>query len=928
MTDPRAMGARCDVCPLATCRSGGPVPAEDNDGAQIAVVGDFPGDTEVREGRPFVGPSGSEAMRALTAQGVRRGDVYWTTTVLCQPPGNDLKRVLAQIQSRNAERKRENTQRAKDGYPALPLEPSPIDCCRPRLAAELARFDRILTMGSNATKGVSGAGASILDLRGGMMEGRLHYDPAANTLRIVGVEASEQNTGARVKVMPTLSPGFVVRSPKWTMPFRSDIGRGIRWFRGTLAWREPRVVYQPTPEQLAAFILRPGAVLAYDYETDGIEPLTCNVRCIGIGDADEVHLVGLLAKDGVSRFYTPTDEARIHEVLRAFFTHPQVVKVGHNAGSYDRMVVRAQYGIDPMPTLDTILLHRLVESELPHNLAFVGSVYTDIHAWKTDREGRKLAFDSETDEELHRYCALDVAVTARVMPPLYDATRVRDQAHLISNDHAIQRICCDMHTVGMWVDQDARTAKEKTKLREVLDLRNDLRAACGIPDLNPGSTHALRRLLFSSQGWNLQPPIDDDLRYTASGDPSTDDNVIRGCLMVPNLTEQQRAFLKTLRNYRSAQKELGTYIVKLRPMSDATDGVGWDEDESDDERTEREKRGYVKRGIVWPDGRMRPGYNAHVTVTGRLSSSKPINAQNFPKGLRSLVRAQPGHVLVGADADQLELRIAAARWGCKLYLDAFAAGADPHSMTALAVFGDRFPNATGFPEGNRIPRPGDRRIPFMFQPTGKWAEEAYRLRNLAKMVQYASQYGGSPETVLRLLQLTENDAGDLVYLRLTLREVRAMHNAWLEGAREFAQGWDAEMATFRAQGFISEPIMGRRRDCLDGENLNEIVNFPIQGAASSLINRAMVKIADAIPLHRWGPGTGLITQTHDALVVECPQDTATYDKEAKRWTVPEGSIPWRVQRIIEEAMNQTDPSLPGVAFTATADVGITWKEVG
>jgi hypothetical protein len=537
-----------------------------------------------------------------------------------------------------------------------------------------------------------------------------------------------------------------------------------------------------------------------------------------------------------------------------------------------------------------------------------------------------LAFDSETDEELHRYCALDVAVTARVLPPLYDATRVRGQDHLLACDHRIQRICCDMHTVGMFVDQPARAAKEKSKMREVLELRAALRDASGLPDLNPGSTHALRRLLFGT--WDLQPPIDDDLRFTGSGDPSTSDDVIRGCLMIPKLTEQQKTFLKTLRNYRSAQKELGTYIVKLRPMTDAVDGVGWDDDETDEERGEREKRGYVKRGIVWADGRMRPGYNAHVTVTGRLSSSKPINAQNFPKGLRSLVTAQPGHVLVGADADQLELRIAAARWGCKLYLDAFAAGADPHSMTAMAVFGDRFAAAKGFPEGHRYPRPGDRRIPFLFAPTGKWTEDAYRMRNLAKMVQYASQYGGSVETVLRLLQLTEDDKGELVYLGLTLREVRAMHSAWLEGAKEFPLGWDRELATFRAQGFISEPVMGRRRDCLNGEDLNEIVNFPIQGAASSLMNRAMIKIADAIPLHKWGAGTGLITQTHDALVVECPQDTAVYDPEAKKWTVPEGSIPWQVQQIIEDAMRQSDPSLPGVTFTATADVGFTWKEVG
>lgn len=926
MSDPRDLGARCDVCPLATCRQGGPVPAEANPGARIAVIGDSPGDVEVREGRPFVGPSGGEAMRALAAAGVARGDVYWGLTVACQPPGNDLKRLLAQIQSRNTERKRENTQRARDGYPPLPLELSPIDCCRPRLAAELARFDRVIAMGSTAVKAVTGAGASVLDLRGGMIEGRLHYAPAANTLRVVSSEASEANTGARVKVMPTLSPGFVTRSPKWTVPFRTDVARAIRWFRGTLVWRPPTAIYQPTPEQLAEFILRPGAVLAYDYETDGIEPLVCGVRCIGIGDADNVQLVGLVAKDGVSRFYLPADEARIHAILREFFTRPDIIKVGHNAGSYDRMVVRAQYGVDPMPTLDTILLHRLVESELPHSLAFVGSVYTDIHAWKTDREGRKLAFDSETDDELHRYCVLDVAVTARVLPVLYDATRVRAQDHLIQNDHKIQRICCDMHTVGMYVDQAARTIKEKSKLREVVELRDTLRETAGLPDLNPGSTHALRRLLFST--WKLEPPIDDDLRFTASGDPSTNDDVIRGCLMIPKLTDQQRTFLKMLRNYRSAQKELGTYIVKLRPMTDAADGVGWDEDESDGERAEREKRGYEKRGIVWPDGRMRPGYNAHVTVTGRLSSSKPINAQNFPKGLRSLITAQPGHVLVGADADQLELRIAASRWGCKLYLDAFAAGADPHSMTAMAVFGDRFINAKGFPEGVRTPRPGDKRIPFLFAPTGKWTEDAYRIRNLAKMVQYASQYGGSPETVQRLLQLTEDESGELVYLGLTLREVRLMHNAWLEGAREFALGWENEMTTFRANGSISEPVMGRRRDCLDGENMNEIVNFPIQGAASSLINRAMIKIADAVPLHKWGPGTGLITQTHDALVIECPQDTATYDAEAKRWVVPEGSIPWQAQRVIEEAMCQADPALPGVAFTAAADVGFTWKEVG
>jgi len=44
--------------------------------------------------------------------------------------------------------------------------------------------------------------------------------------------------------------------------------------------------------------------------------------------------------------------------------------------------------------------------------------------------------------------------------------------------------------------------------------------------------------------------------------------------------------------------------------------------------------------------------------------------------------------------------------------------------------------------------------------------------------------------------------------------------------------------------------------------------------------------------------------------------------------VPKGSIPWQVSRLMEECMNQTHPDLPGVVFSASADVGLSWKEVG
>ena len=75
--------------------------------------------------------------------------------------------------------------------------------------------------------------------------------------------------------------------------------------------------------------------------------------------------------------------------------------------------------------IDGMLFHRLVESELPHSLGFAGSMYTEAPSWKTDRNGKKKAFGSETDFELHEYCGYDVAVTAEVLTPLIKRVKER-----------------------------------------------------------------------------------------------------------------------------------------------------------------------------------------------------------------------------------------------------------------------------------------------------------------------------------------------------------------------------------------------------------------------------------------------------------------------------------------------------------------------
>ena len=879
MYDPEKDGAKCAVCPLRMHE--GPVGPEANRSAKIAVVGEAPGEHEIREGRPFVGPPGNMITQTALRAGLRRNEIHWTNVCLCRPPENDMGRFLDMIRKENRKIDKENRERKKVDKSA-PLQPpilTPMACCAPRLHKELTPFSHILSLGGTAAKALVNPNISIMAIRGG---------------------PTEIERGDRVmKIMPTLHPSFVMRAQRWTHVFRNDVHRAVRWFRGQLGWEPPKVLYNPDAATLRKFLSDPSVPCwTYDVETDGIEALTANLRCIAIGTPEAVAVVGIEGIQGGIFFYPQAELAKVKEVLCEFFTDPTKIKVGHNAGYYDKLVVENQLGVTPRPILDTMLMHRLVESELPHSLGFVGSMYTDAPSWKTDREGNKKALGGESDHDLHEYCAYDVAVTAAVIDPLFDQVKLRKQEAAMACDHKLQEICAGMHKVGMYVDQPKRLEFEKELSASFHEHRSTLQDITGRPQLNPGSVQQLRDLLFNE--WKLEPPVPDKIRFTNAGDPSTSDDVLRSCMTIKTLTEQQRETIGRIRYYRKAQKMLGTYVTKLRYNTMEAAG-GWDSDDTWDEIERRKEYGDMKVGIVDPaTGRMHPGYNAHVTTSGRLSSSKPINAQNFPFKLRSMVVAAPGNVLVGADADQLELRIAASRWKSEKYLQAFADGLDPHSsVTAYAIFGDRFVEAAGseYPWKTGHPFKGN----------------AKKLRNLSKSVQYASQYWATVETVHRVITQTETDNGDgttsLPYLQLSLREVRMMHEKWVDGAK-FDAGWDRELMLWRANGYLVESVMGRRRDFLDGENPNELVNFPIQAAGAALMNIAILRLFEEIPFEKWGPGTGIINQCHDSIVVECPES--------------EGP---KVAALLEECMNLTHPSLPGVTITATADIGHDWSEV-
>lgn len=731
---------------------------------------------------------GKIVMEQLEHIGQRRLSVDWGNLLGCRWPDDDARSYLAQLQARNR-------RRLKNGDEPLM---SPIKACWPHVASQLDRYDTIITLGSHATKALLEGNPSLEEVRGGptLVDGR--------------------------RVLPTYHPSTLRAQPHLQEVFSSDIRKAFRFHAGRLRWTDPKVFYQPSVDFAGRwFENHRGEHLAYDVETDGLESLTVGLRCIGIGTVDEVLLFGFLSVDGETSLYAREDERKIFEMLRRVFRDETTLKVGHNAGYYDRIVVEQHLKVTPTPLLDTLLLHRLSASEHKHRLGFVASLLLDVPSWKADHTG----VTAQTDKDLHEYCATDVAVTARIVAPLVKQARARQQMHLYHFDAALQDMCTGMHRLGMRVDEGRRAEHEAEQLDAAA-------RALGAIDalelgLNPNSHTQLRALLFDT--WALPP-----YGYTLSGEPSTNAASLRSLIGSPLLDEHQRDLLKAVKAYRRAEKLLSTYLRPLGPCGD----------------------------YVTNEGYIHPDYNVHGTVTGRFSSSRP-NFQNIPFILRDIFIPPEGCVFVGADYDQLELRFAAALAGATSYLDAFRKKLiDPHNLTADLMFGETVWGAEGAPQ-TRL---------------GKGKGQFKRLRNLAKTICFASLYGAAPLMVHEIIGRAEDEDGNMLYAEMDLRQVRTLHRTWLERAPEFKAWWRQVQATLRRQGYLEEVVLKRRRYFADLGDYNAALNYGVQAGGFAVVAQGMIDLMPILPFD-FGQRTGLVNQLHDAVLFAVPEDRAEFARE-------------------------------------------------
>ncbi|CAM8944603.1 unnamed protein product [Rhodiola kirilowii] len=293
--------------------------------------------------------------------------------------------------------------------------------------------------------------------------------------------------------------------------------------------------------------------------------------------------------------------------------------------------------------------------------------------------------------------------------------------------------------------------------------------------------------------------------------------------------------------------------------------------------------------ISGKNGRIHCSLNIN-TETGRLSARRP-NLQNQPAlekdryKIRQAFIAAPGKSLVVADYGQLELRILAHLANCKSMMEAFKAGGDFHSRTAMNMY----PHICEAVEKKKVllewhPKPGEDKPPVPLLKDAFASE-----RRKAKMLNFSIAYGKTPVGLAR-------------DWKVSVKEARETVKRWYNDRQEVLK-WQELRKIEAIQNRKVHTLLGRARmfpsvdeasSSQKGHIERAAINTPVQGSAADVAMCAMLEITRNKRLKELG--WKLILQVHDEVILEGPTESS---EEAKGIVVDCMAKPFNGKNILK-----------------------------
>lgn len=611
----------CTLCRLHktaehVCLLGvGPVPGE------VMIVGEAPGHTEDRGGKPFVGKSGALLQEVMDEFGFRRRDVFITNAVSCRPPDNKT-----------------------------PTK-GEIKTCKAWLDYQIkkVRPKYVMLLGNVPLMSVTGK-AGITKLRG---------------------RPFEQDG---IIYLPTFHPAFILRDETNLTFFQKD----MHLFREIVDKGEIpkednlRHTIVRNRRDFEAMLEAMRGDVSFDIETTCLYPWQVyETKANGskVHDPAMITMLGFGTRDGEFSIPINHDEspwsaeaidgmiAEITEVL------PRCYLITHN-GKFDYLWMYVHFGVTwyEWAAFDTMLAHYALDENTRHGLKELAMRFCGAPDWDLSRTEKKARDIPLT--RLGIYHAHDLYYTRQLRQVFRKMFSDEPDAYKVFQKILMEcmRLFVEVEYDGVYIDISKFDDAEKV-FRDQYNLAKanleewepdwDLGQAKGEDiEFNWGSTQQLARLLFNQPndkefpGLGIRP-----LDKTKAGNPSCSESVLKRI---------DHPMVGDLLKFREAKQQLSFFIDGWKPFL--------------------HKR-FVKGKWLYF---LHPSFKLHGTVTGRLSCEHP-NLQQVPRDerIRSLISAEDGWTLIECDLSQIELRIAADLANERHMLEAFRLGIDVHWLTAI-----------------------------------------------------------------------------------------------------------------------------------------------------------------------------------------------------------------------------------------------------
>ena len=266
-------------------------------------------------------------------------------------------------------------------------------------------------------------------------------------------------------------------------------------------------------------------------------------------------------------------------------------------------------------------------------------------------------------------------------------------------------------------------------------------------------------------------------------------------------------------------------------------------------------------------GRVHAALNIN-TETGRLSARRP-SLQNQPAlekdryGIRKAFRAEPGKILVVADYGQLELRLLAHMAGCVSMREAFEAGGDFHSRTAMGMYKEI---RDAMDAGKCLLEYGDIDEDDTGSERPALVKDMFASeRRKAKVLNFSIAYGKTAHGLAKDFDVSTKEAQETVDL-------------WYSDRPEVRE-WQAVQHKKAAEKGKGNTLLGRHRNLPEASSSDEMrrghalrasINTPIQGGAADIAMLAMIQIHRCPRLRELG--FKLLMQIHDEVILEGPEE--------------------------------------------------------